>query len=194
MVFIQKSLGDLLSESKFEKIILYEILEEMDILSFLNTFCETVYIMKILSTIGISKYCSDWHAVSLAIENCIVRGNKEIPYCLVSIKIFSGKKFNIIRLRDSGLRDNYENFDFQMIIEKMKLGDFSYKKGYGEGIKGIDASTVFANYEGDGSIINLMVKNRGIITIMLSRFHFWIYKSFVEIIGPNKLANFMANN
>lgn len=74
----------------------------------------------------------------------------------ISIKVAEGSRGYILRFRDSG-----NGFDFKDKIKKMGLGE-KYYEGEGCGLLNLTESDIEASYEGDGSILNVMIMNGGL--------------------------------
>jgi hypothetical protein len=98
---------------------------------------------------------SKWEAgsaVALALENSLTRGHLCDDFLPVSIKVFTGDYGSVIRIRDSG-----PGFDFLGHIRERTEGKY-YGTGRGTGILFFDHCGPQVSYEGDGSIVNILVK------------------------------------
>jgi hypothetical protein len=91
-----------------------------------------------------------------AIENAYMRGNNcsdnlrkiNNGHLPIGIKSFYGKEGMVIRIRDSG-----KGFNFVNEIEKCNF------RGEIHGMAMMDACLSEVSYEGNGSVVNIMIKN-----------------------------------
>jgi len=92
-------------------------------------------------------------AIILTFENALTRGNHCDINSAVSLKLFSGNKGSIFRIRDSG-----NGFPYVDFINKYYLGQ-KVHNGNGNGFIVFDFDLIEVAYEGKGNIINIMIKS-----------------------------------
>ena len=93
-------------------------------------------------------------AIELALENAFSRGNCLDTHLPVSVKVFSGRKGHVIRIRDSGM-----GFNYRKKIKQMRSKEYGYAKNFGQGLLALDEPGFEASYENRGSTLNIMIPN-----------------------------------
>lgn len=179
MVFVDKSLDQMLDEVKFEKFGAYwfitpEDRREIDVDSnciVTESFGEELH-----------KHINDpasIYTIFCAIENAYMRGNKynndpnegsrTNGYLPLTVKTFVGKRGMVVRIRDSG-----NGFSFKSKIKALRkeaTGKDTFFDGSehcvyettgegGDGMKEMDQGWPQCTYEGDGSVVNIMILSR----------------------------------
>lgn len=88
--------------------------------------------------------------ISLALENAYVHAHN-FERRELSLKVFSGEKGNVVRLRDSG-----KGFDWKNTVEQLRSGS-RYFQNLGSGFEVFDKSPYEVSFEGRGNTINMMI-------------------------------------
>lgn len=117
------------------------------------------YIERVLSPLGVNPesypdYRGLERAIVLSFENAYMHGNKRLNYAPISIKVLQGENGFVIRIKDRGLRDGDEIFDYDLVLNE---GRFKY---LGQGFREMKDMPQEFNLEGNGSVINILVKYR----------------------------------
>ncbi len=90
-------------------------------------------------------------AVSLAIENALMRGHKGDNLLPLSVQVYAGKKGPVVRVEDSG-----PGFPFKEYIAMREEGDFSYRQGKGRGLSQFSMPSFQVSFENGGNVVNIM--------------------------------------
>lgn len=97
------------------------------------------------------RHTAVWEAVSLALENAFLRGNKASIEAKVYVRVFQGNKGWVVQIENEG-----EGFDFREKFRAWESGK-EVKQGSGRGWARLHASPVLAGYEGKGNIMNIVI-------------------------------------
>lgn len=103
---------------------------------------------------GEDDHVKNWSAPIEIIENAFVRGNNYQADMAVSFKVFEGEEGLVLRIRDSG-----KGFDYKKKINQFHNGE-EYWQNLGWGLKDANRSSHVFSYEGNGSIVNIMMKKQ----------------------------------
>ena len=154
-MFIDMNLEKMLNKIEFVKFGVYDIVinerhgEEQE-----GQWRETEeYYKRLLQELTLSKISMGVGAIGLALENAFIRGNENLSYKIVSVKIFEGIKGRIVRIRDSG-----EGFDYRKKIRELECCE-RYFVNIGNGLEALRHSKWLCSYEMDGSILNICILN-----------------------------------
>ena len=163
MVLIAKSLEEMTEEIGDPRFSYYEIFTpEKDIENFEErTYAGNPYVNvkngfidRLMDELNLHR-TSRWEAgsaVALALENALTRGHLCDNSLSVSVKVITGDYGSVIRIRDSG-----PGFDFLGHIRERIEGKY-YGTGRGSGILFFDHCGPQISYEGNGSIVNILVR------------------------------------
>lgn len=178
MVRTEKELEDMFDEIGHPEMVFYDILvpEENDKYGLLGPLdkespwywipniegqVESIYryIERVLSPLGVNResyldYRGLERAIVLSFENAYMHGNKGWNYAPISMKILQGENGFVVRIRDYGFRDGDEIFDYDLILNE---GRFKHQ---GVGFREMKDMPQEFNLEGNGSVINILVKYR----------------------------------
>ncbi len=157
MPIVKKSLEEMLDEIGFESFARYDFLVPLEmhwkvlftfddylgeLSRFLNTFSIEI-------TDGTGRGDGDCPTAA-ALSNAYSHGNKEQDEYAITVKVFTGKRGAVIRIRDSG-----EGFDFEETARKFESGEryFYYAGG---GFRTYATAVAEVAFERKGSTVNLM--------------------------------------
>ncbi|MBI2581582.1 ATP-binding protein [Candidatus Woesearchaeota archaeon] len=93
------------------------------------------------------------------LSNAVERGNGGVLGLPIWVEIYEGNKGYVLRVKDSG-----KGFDFKEVIRTMKEGK-RYFKNEGNGFRLYDQSAHEVFFEGQGNIVNILIRNNEGITI-----------------------------
>lgn len=92
-----------------------------------------------------------WNAVSLAVENAFLRGNRGSDSLEVIVRVYQGSIGEVLQVIDEG-----EGFDYKSVVKRIMSGA-GYAKGGGKGLRDIHGAPVHAGYEGKGNVMNIAI-------------------------------------
>ena len=153
MVFVEKSLVDMVTEIEFRRMAREDILipnERPDVfVPDSEDSNQTIVSEEYIKSLG-EFAARNFYALWELYINAQHRGNKSNPDLPIITKVFEGSRGTVMRIEDCG-----EGFDYKDFIVKMRLG-VRFFEGEGKGLRYSDRSKDLVSYEGDGNIVNVM--------------------------------------
>ena len=153
MVFVNRTLGEMLDKIKFTHLGLYEIVipEKNGQFEGGYTRPNSKLYHEIRQAVKERTGRSLDGFLNESIANAMGRGNQNTTYLPVSFKLFFGEKGIVFRMRDSG-----EGFDYTSKIRQLRSGE-KYFQNSGAGLAMLEKSPFEASYEGNGNILNICI-------------------------------------
>ena len=161
MVLVNKSLDSMLDKIKCTELTSFDFFNLDEILPgefsgnpLIYLFGSSGYWVELMKELGPNFYQNLNGPIGHALENAFLRGNEKKRYLPVSLKVFSGRRGKVVRIRDSG-----QGFDFNRKINLMRAGNQNYFNGKGRGLRTMDKPGALVSYEGNGNTINIMLSS-----------------------------------
>jgi hypothetical protein len=155
MTFLDKSLENMMNEIEFTKWIYFDYHAPEKYWSVVDGTYLTRWAKEILEIVPSQIYEKENKDdetemfIALALENSLLRGHKNDLSQPISVKVFEGEKGYVVRIRDGG-----KGFPFKQYIKEKN----QHIEGNGQGLSTGRIIEHEVSYEGDGSIVNIMIK------------------------------------